>query len=274
LKAVGDADYTAALTAIAAEDPTTWYWTTIESRTSADILDAAAWVEANSGENPHFLIVQENDLATLVSATALNTSDYNRTAAIYHLTDGEYLDGAWASRIAGLQVDSPRGMGITMYRRLTGVPFDVVTGAEATGIYAVECNLYGRNKGLAFTSLGTAASGRKIDIQLTTDWIKTRTEEAVLALFVGTPTKIAFDNPGINTVAATCQGQLDRGVLNAHFASAAGSSTGVGPRVVAPDKSQLDPADITARVLRLSGTAEFSGAIETLNYTLSIGFTG
>lgn len=269
LKAVGDADYTAAMTGIAAEDPTTWYWTNIQSRVQADIEDVAAWTEANSSENPHMFIAQDDDL-TGVAATALNAAGYHRTALIYHAADGEWLDGAWTGRISGINMDAANGMGVTMYKQLAGVPFDEVTGAQATLLYGVGANIYGRNKGLSFTSQGTAASLRFLDVTMTQDWVKARSEEAIIAAFVNSPTKIPYDNAGINTMASVCQGVLNTGVINGHFRGPENSVSGQGPRIIAPLVSEVDQADRAARILRLTGEAELSGAIQQVTYVLNV----
>lgn len=199
-----DASLTASLDAIEAAGPDTWYITNIESRADADIADLAAWTETRS----KLAIVQSDDL-TLTAALALQTAGYNRTALIYHDDDTEYLDGAWTSSGGGMNLDAPGGVGIWAYRQLEGVPFDDVTAAEAVSIYAADANLFGRNKGLSFTSKGTAASSRFLDVQTSIDWVKARTEEEILSLFVGTPTKVPYTNAGINLVAAAIQ-NVDR----------------------------------------------------------------
>jgi hypothetical protein len=258
----GDAgDYTVTMDAIELEGANTWYITNIESRADADIADLAAWTETRT----KLAIVQSDDL-TLVAAAALQALGYNRTALIYHDDDSEYLDGAWTSSGGGMNLDAPGGVGIWAYRQLEAVPYDDVTGAEAVAIYAEDANLFGRNKGLSFTSKGTAASSRFLDVQTSIDWVKARTEEEILSLFVGTPTKVPYTNAGINLVAAAIQNVLNRGVGFGHF------STDVAPTVTAPDISTISSADKINRELTLQATAVLAGAIQKVNLTINLTF--
>jgi hypothetical protein len=256
-----DASLTASLDAIEAAGANTWYITNIESRADADIADLAAWTETRN----KLAIVQSDDL-TLTAALALQTAGYNRTALIYHDDDTEYLDGAWTSSGGGMNLDAPGGVGIWAYRQLEAVPFDDVTAAEATSIYAADANLFGRNKGLSFTSKGTAASSRFLDVQTSIDWVKARTEEEILSLFVGTPTKVPYTNAGINLVAAAIQNVLNRGVNFGHF------SPDVAPTVTAPDVSTISSADKINRELTLQATAVLAGAIQKVNLTINLTF--
>ena len=254
-------NYTTTMDAIEAAGANTWYITNIESRADADIADLAAWTETRS----KLAIVQSDDL-TLTAALALQTAGYNRTALIYHDDDAEYLDGAWTSSGGGMNLDAPGGVGIWAYRQLEGVPFDDVTAAEAVSIYAADANLFGRNKGLSFTSKGTAASSRFLDVQTSIDWVKARTEEEILSLFVGTPTKVPYTNAGINLVAAAIQNVLNRGVNFGHF------SPDVAPTVTAPDVSTISSADKINRELTLQATAVLAGAIQKVNLTINLTF--
>ena len=254
-------NYTTTMDAIEAAGANTWYITNIESRADADIADLAAWTETRS----KLAIVQSDDL-TLTAALALQTAGYNRTALIYHDDDTEYLDGAWTSSGGGMNLDAPGGVGIWAYRQLEAVPFDDVTAAEAVSIYAADANLFGRNKGLSFTSKGTAASSRFLDVQTSIDWVKARTEEEILSLFVGTPTKVPYTNAGINLVAAAIQNVLNRGVNFGHF------SPDVAPTVTAPDISTISSADKINRELTLQATAVLAGAIQKVNLTINLTF--
>jgi len=262
LLAVADAgDYGVALTAIEAAGPNDWYITNIESRLDADLATVAAWTETRAK-----IFVGQSDDATLVAFTAWQGLGYNRSAGIFHDTDSEYLDGAWSSSGGGLNLDAPDGAGIWAYRQLEAVPFDAVTGAFATTLYAVDANLFGRNKGVSFTSKGTMASGRFIDITTSIDWVTARSEEAWIALAVGTPTKIPYTNAGINLVVAALQDVLNRGVTFGHF------SPDVPPIITAPDASEVSGQDKIDRLLTLQAEAVLAGAVQKVVFNLNLTF--
>lgn len=260
----GDANLTAALDAIEAADPESWYITTIEARDDASIAELGAWTETRE----KIAIAQSDDL-TLVAALALQTAGYNRTALLYKDDDTDWADGAWASVGGGFNLDGPVGVGVWAYKALAGQDFDPVSASQATSIFAANANLYGRNLGLSFTSKGTMASGRFIDVQTSVDWAKRRIEEEVLTLFTQTPTKIPYTDAGIALVANAVQAVLDRGVTNGHF-----TPDGVNgpPSVSIPLRRNISSTLIQTRTLQLTAQATLAGAIQKLELTLNVSF--
>jgi hypothetical protein len=258
----GDASWTVTMDAIEAEDSDSWYITTIESRADTQLNEVAAWTESRR----KIFVGQSDDIAGLAAFTAWNAAGYNRSAVIYHATDAEYLDAAWSSSGGGLNLDAPDGAGIWAYRQLEAVPYDPVTGAQAVSLYAVDANLFGRNKGVNFTSKGTMASGRFMDVTTSIDWTVARIEEAIIALFVGTPTKVPYTNGGINTVKAAIQDVLNRGVTFGHF------SPDFPPTIEAPDVADVSQQDKIDRVLTLTANVVLAGAIQKVILNVNLTF--
>lgn len=262
-----DADLTATLDAVEAAGSDTWYITNIESRVDADIALGAAWHEARTK-----IFVAQTDSADMLSSTepnigdTLKTASYHRTALIYHPTDAEYLDGAWSSSGGGLDLDSQDGAGIWMYRSLESIAYAPVTGTQASNIWDVNANMYGRNKGLSFTSKGTMASGRKIDVTTSLDWIQLRVEEAVLAKFVGTPTKIPYTNAGILDIVSAISDVLDTGVRNGHI------SPDFPFQIIVPDVSAIAASVKTTRELTIQAVFVLAGAIEKVILNVNVTF--
>ena len=274
---VADAgDWTVTMDAIEAygvANGISWYGHTIESRVSADIVDVAAWTE------PRFnMFVPQTADADVLAGTVGNINDllavagYKRTVGpLYHAVSSGvangYADGAWASSGFGMPLDQPNGRGIWAYRTLEGINFDNVSSAQAAAIYADNGNLYGRNKGLSFTSLGSTAFGVPyfVDIQTTIDWAQARIEEDIVALFVARPV-VPYTNAGINLIVAAIKNRLDQGVTFGHF------SPDVATVVTAPDVSEVSDADKLARELTLTAEATFAGGIQRLVLTLNLTF--
>lgn len=269
----GDATYADALTGIEAiEGSDAWYGQTIQSRVEAEILGVAAWTEART----HMFIAQSSD-QTILTGTAgnvaldLQSAGYTRTALLYHATSSGsangYADGAWGSRGFGADLDSPGGRIIWAYKQLAGITFDSVTAAQASEIYEADANLYGRNRGLSFTSKGTTAAGAPtfIDITTTNDWITTRLEEDILALFVGSPV-IPYTNAGINLIAAAVMTRLQQGVTFGHF------SPDVPVEVIVPDIQNVSLADKANRELTIQASAVYAGGIQKLTINLNLSF--
>jgi len=261
LDAVDAGDYAVALSAIEAAGPNPWYITTIASRLDADLGLVAAWHEARQ----KIFIGQSDDL-TSVEFLLWQAAGYNNSAGFYHATDAEYLDGAIASSGGGLNLDAPDGAGIWAYRQLSGVPFDPITSAQAVAIYAADANLYGRNSGTNFTSKGTMASGRFIDVTTTIHWLTARLEEAWLALAVGAPKKIPYTDAGINLIVAELYAVLNRGVDFGHF------SPDEPTRVIAPLVADVATQDKIDRKITIAAEAVLAGAIQHLTVEVALEF--
>ena len=252
-----DADLTESLDACEAFNDG-WYITNIDTRTDADIALLGAWTETRT----KIAEAQSSDLG-VTAALALQANSYNRTWLVFHDDDIEYLDGAWASSGGGMNLDAPGGVGIWAYRTLEGVPFDDVTGSQALAIYAANANLFGRTKGLNFTSKGTMASGRFIDVTTSVDWFQERLNEAVIAAFVNA-NKIPYTNAGINQIVATISGVLTQGQSFGHF------STDVEPIITAPDISEVSAADKANRELTITVEVTLAGAIQKVIINVNV----
>lgn len=270
----GDSDLTESLDAIEAEDPEAWYITNIEGRDDTNLGLFGTWTEARNGAggSPRKIgIGQSTDLA-VTAFLAWQTATLNRSAGIFHDNDAEYVDGAAASKFGGFNLDVPGGVGVLFGKQLNGVPFDEFTGAEALAIYAANANTFGRNKGVNFVAKGTMASGRFIDVTTTIDWLAVRIEEAVLAAFTGTPTKIPYSNAGINTIANAVQGVLNAGIRNGHLLPAEESLIGAKPEVQVPDVKTISSQVKQTRELTMTATATIAGAIQKLTLVINLSF--
>jgi len=271
-----DANWTATMTAIEAFEQVnpsrSFYGFNIESRTKADILEVAAWTESRS----KIFGAQSADADVLTGAagnvvSSLAAFNYNRTWSVYHATstgaDG-YLDGAWMSKGLGLNLDVPGGVGIWGLQQLAGVTGDNITPAEVTTVLGNDGNVYTDAGELDFTSEGVMAAGkpRFIDVTTTLDWLEKRSQEAILSLLVGVPTKIPYTNGGINQVVSAWQSVLDSAVSFGHL------SPDDQPQITAPLVSEVSAADKANRCLSISASGTLAGAIQKVIITLNLSF--
>jgi hypothetical protein len=196
---------------------------------------------------------------------------YTRSFGIYHATssgsaDG-YLDGAWMSKGLGLNLDVPGGVGIWAYMELAGISPDNITPTQALAILADNGNVYTAPAG-RFTTPGITAAGvpQFIDVTTSVDWLKQRTQEAILSLLVGSQTKIPYTDGGINQVVSAWQGVLDSGVNFGHL------SPDDPPKISAPLVSSVSSADKAARELTMTAEATLAGAIQKVTLVLNLSF--
>lgn len=273
-----DANWTATLDAVESAAKTAgkdWYITNVESRTEAHLNLVAAWIEARR----KIAILQSSD-AGILAATAgnialdLNTAAYKRSALIYHAiddsTEGEapahgYLDGAWASDGGGFDLDAPGGVGDWIFEELSGIPFDTFTTAQTTNIYAAKANLYGKTNGLSFTSKGTMASGRFIDITTSLDWLAVRSEEAFIEAFVRSKPKLPNTNAGRNILRAAGYSVVDRGISAGHL------SPDHPQKIVIPDVALMSQAEREAREITITGHFTLASSLQKVivRYTVT-----
>lgn len=204
----------------------------------------------------------------------LNLAARVRTAVIWHdfsdstegsTPDDGYLDGAWSSRCGAFNLDAPDGVGTWAYKTLSGpTPDTALSATDTDSVHAAKGNVYQRLKGLNFTSKGTMASGRHIDVTTTMDWVKVRIEEAVLALFVGATEKIPYTSTGIALVRAAVQAVLDAGVRNGHI------SPDFPRTITMPDITAVSAAQKAARTLTFSVHFTIAGAIQEADITVTV----
>jgi hypothetical protein len=272
----GDADWTATMNAIElfqqVNGTPNFYGVNIESRVKADILEVGAWTQARTKAFGY----QTAD-ADALAGTPGNVFDdmkvlgYTRSFGIYHATssgsaDG-YLDGAWMSKGLGLNLDVPGGVGIWAYMELAGISPDNITPTQALAILADNGNVYTAPAG-RFTTPGITAAGvpQFIDVTTSVDWLKQRTQEAILSLLVGSQTKIPYTDGGINQVVSAWQGVLDSGVNFGHL------SPDDPPKISAPLVSSVSSADKAARELTMTAEATLAGAIQKVTLVLNLSF--
>jgi hypothetical protein len=250
-----------------------FYGVNIESRVKADILEVAAWTQARTK-----VFGYQTADADALAGTPGNVFDdmkvlgHTRSFGIYHATssgsaDG-YLDGAWMSKGLGFNLDVPGGVGIWGLKELAGISGDNITPTQVLAMQADNGNVYTDAGGLTFTSTGITAAGvpQFIDVTTSVDWLKQRTQEAILSLLVGSQTKIPYTDGGINQVVSAWQGVLDSGVNFGHL------SPDDPPKISAPLVSSVSSADKAARELTMTAEATLAGAIQKVTLVLNLSF--
>jgi hypothetical protein len=247
-----------------------WYATLLTSRDGDQILQAAAWTEANSADQAHILIAQvstaavrtaaydSGDLTTDV-ASRLKGLSYTRTTLWWHALDAEYLDAA----VAGKMLPTDPGTETWALKDLVGVTVDVHTTTQKNNVTGSTPGA-GKNGNVYYqltannniTWRGTMASGDWIDLIRYVDSAKARISERIAALLL-TQSKIPMTDAGINSIAHQVRGVLqedeDAGKL----------TTDPKYTVTAPRASAVSQANREARILSpaIAFAAQTSGAI-------------
>ena len=250
-------DVATALAAVEAENSTGWYGLNIDSRETAEIVAAAAFVGARKkigafqSSEGAFLAGTAGNVGETLAAT-----NNRRVLLFYKSNDVDFADAGMLARALAADLDAANGV-ITWYgKQLASVPVDDLTTAQQQTILDNGGNVYVEIGGRGFVREGVSVEGEFMDVQTTLDWTEFRVQEAVFARIATTPTKIPFTNAGIATLSNEVLGVLNTGIANGHF------TADTPPTVTAPNNNQVPAADKNSRTLRnLVGTAQLAGAI-------------
>lgn len=158
--------------------------------------------------------------------STLFANQYGRTALVYHDTDSQFLDAAWASRCLSFDLDSRKGA--WSYKRLSGIAGASLTNAQVNALRAVNCNYFApavMSSGVnvtaftaqGWTSKGAAGAGQRIDVVTSLDWASARLEEALINVMLRETHGIGYNDAGINRFGAAARSVFNTGIAAGHF---------------------------------------------------------
>lgn len=253
-----DPGLAADLTAIETVDPDGWYALLLDSNSAAEILVAAAWIEARKKiflTNTSDTEVVDN-IVTDDVMTDLQGFSYARTAIIY--SQARLLNWSGAAW-AGNRLPSDPGSSTWAFKTLAAVQVDAnLTGGQNAVIESKGGNVYRTIAGVNVTTFGITASGEYIDITRFIDWLDQRIKERIFGVLINNP-KVPYTDIGVDLMSAQVQAQLLQGI------AVGGLAADPAPVTTAPLVADIDPADKAARILPdITFTATLAGAIHQL----------
>lgn len=273
-KDVGDASWVAALTAISAENDS-WYVLTTESRTKADILAMAAYIEART--KLYFVCTAETPSIDSTFSTGVSTDtaaelkdlNYDRTVHYWHQDAAtKYYECAYA----GHNLPFTAGSATWAYLQLSGVPQALNTDGNPLTTTQVN-NLRARSStfsqtlaGVTVTRDGVTVSGEYIDIIRGTDALEEDMEKRLFDLLINQQGgKVPYDDSGLNTVRGVITDVLNR-FVNSNF---------ITPnfKISIPRAKDISAVDKSNRILNnVTFDAYYVSAIHELNVSGNITF--
>lgn len=214
----GDASYSAALTAIIAED-NDWYGLVSTTRTKAVIASVAA--AALAAGKFYLGMTEDSEVADGTADNvidALRDAGNNRAMMLYYTDDEVAADAAWAA--AFLRANPDTTSTTAAHKTLAGIAVRTMTAAERTGVLAQNGNVYGTLKGIGATFPGIMCGGLYADQILIRDWHQARLEEALAQLLLDLSNgnrKLPANSAGIALVEAIFRARHAAGVAAGHF---------------------------------------------------------
>jgi hypothetical protein len=250
LDASADAGIATDLAAAQLADPD-WYGLVIDSPSKAEIVAAAAWVEANKKlflANSQDTGILDSGVTTDVAST-LKTSAYNRTPVIFSRDGAGYVNAG----LLGLQFSKDPGSSNWAFKTIAGATVDNLTPTELNNAQAKKCNTYVPISGVNVTLDAFAPSGRYLDITHGIDWLEA-TMTADLLTLIFSQEKIPYTDVGVSLLESAIRGRLS-------IAETAGLIS-AGWTVTAPVAADAPTNDKAARILRnFKWNAVLQGAV-------------
>lgn len=214
------------LAAITASNATGWYGLVLDSNSPAEVLAAAAFVEA-TGQGGKVLFADSADTLAANSATTtdvfsvLQTHTYKKTVCVW---SGSQMLNYIGAGLAGVLLPQQAGSYTGGYKSIAGVPADTdatITETQRLALNSMSTsqpgpggkdgNYYANSGGANFLWPGTTPSGQFVDVTIFVDWLQVTMQNAVAALLLSSP-KIPYTDQGIALVADTIGNVLAQGV--------------------------------------------------------------
>jgi len=217
LKANTDANWTAALSAIKAQN-NEWYGLSVSTRIMAEQQLVAQWVQAN--EKLGCLVTGDPNV---VNATAGDIGDFvktnglDRVIVMYHpdagSDAGEVLesDPIPEAALFGLMFTKQPGSPTWKFKQMASVPTYYLTEAQYTNAKNKNVMIYPQVSGVATTMEGKTGGGEYIDVIHGCDWLKARIQNLVFTALVRVD-KVPFTDRGILQVVSPIRQALNEGV--------------------------------------------------------------
>lgn len=236
-----------------------WYGLALTHASKAEVLAAAAWVEAN--QKLFIQGTQDSDTRTTapggadMMATA-KASSYARTSLWYHPDNAAFIGAA----LQGARLPTDPGSENWEFVTLAGVSTVTLTATEQQNLAGKNGNFYyDVVSGKSVTSSGLVSDAEFIDVIRFRDWLAVNMGLDIVDLqtrMAAQGRKVPMDDNGIAAVQSVILARLRAGVL------AGGLSASPAPTCTVPRAADMLPADRAARKLTgVQFTGQLSGAV-------------
>ncbi len=245
------------IAAIRAEDDTWYALYTLYN--SEDVVTAAA-AAIEPLKKIYVGDLPESLAATLANGGGdtgddLQTSNYNRTASVYHSDPSSMLGAAWL----GTRLPYEPGSATWKFAQPVGPAASNLTGTQTTNLVAKNINFLQTTAGVDIMREGVMVGGEFIDVIRDLDWLDDDLTKSVFECLARNP-KVPFTNAGISLIESVIRGSLLRAVARGIIDS--------GFTVIAPLVADTSSADRAIRLLSgIKFTARLAGAIHKVTVT-------
>lgn len=196
-----------------------WYGMCLASNTAADILEAAAFIEA-TGNRIFVAASNDSNIPTSLTtdlASKLKALTYKRTALMYSPVSYNLgMDAAWL----GGQLPQTPGASTWANKTLVGVAADQYNANQYVNMIGTpgvgtgkNVNIYSVVGANPITQTGIMVGGQFIDVTVFIDWLRVTMQNAVFAQLVLNP-KIPYTDKGLTVIENQVRNVLQQGSDN------------------------------------------------------------
>jgi hypothetical protein len=242
---------------------------TVTITTPLDAVKTKAWMAWAEGQKKMYGF-QDSDSAIMAANTGISGTaslpeyamllNYERTFAVYHADNTQYLMAAWI----GDQLPYDPGVSDWAFKNMAGVSTDNLTSSQDDYIRAKNCNVYVLIAGISSTYAGQCAkTARYIDDQRFIDWQDTQIALDYMTLRAQA-LKIPRTTAGYQMVEGTLKGSLAKGVK-------AGGIVPGTDKVTMPLPADASSTDIATRTITgITASYTLSGSVNNIQVTVQV----
>lgn len=240
-----------------------FYGVTLTTCGKAEIIAAAAWVEAN--ERLGVFTTQDADVlgsgSSDVAGVVKTANEYRSWVTYARRGQFEFRGAA----VLGSFLARDPGTVTCKFLRLAGQTADTLSETELTNLNAKNAGWFTAFGGVNITGEGKSAAGEWLDFIRDRDWFRAMLQTDVYNALVAAG-KTPYTDAGLQSIASVVRADMVKGVASGFLAASP------APVVTVPAASSVSPADKALR--RLTGihfSATTAGAVHavTINGTLS-----
>lgn len=247
--------------------PANWYGLVITSRDQDDVLEAAAWAEANKklfGTASSSTAIL-NAASTTDIASLLLQNNYFRTFGFYHgAAATQYIEAA----IMSYMFTYYPGQETWALKRLSGITFDNLSEGDSIAARNKNFSTFEPFRNFSITQGGKVSAGEWIDVIRLRDALEDQIKVSVVGMMIRADGKVPYTDEGIQMVVNAIRGPLD---LNVQRGGIAPPEMDENDRVIpsytvsAPLNANVPVNDKANRILRdVKFTARLAGAIHVV----------
>jgi hypothetical protein len=244
---------------------TDWYSIVNCNRNLAQDQECADWAEAN--EKIFVNATDDSRCWSLSAGSDTTTMAYyasaNNLARTFVMFSGDADSTSFPEAAAfGLTATRDPGSYTLMFKTMSGVVADELTGNAQTNLRAKNCSYFHEVAGVDIIDGGTkVGEGEYLDVIIFCDWLKARIAEDVFTALINNE-KLPFTDNGIQAIVGIVKARLEVGI------NQGGLADDPAPTVTAPAAEDVPAADKASRTLNdvvFRGT--LAGAIHATNIT-------